>query len=194
MRPRILTAVAATLTTLGVTTASLLVAPVTAVADSDVDAKKGRFTRVAVAPAFYQKLQNNRITPSPTDPASLFVYEGTPAFRFPIVEASNNDARLEHVGGIRFARGDTYATIKAFTIKARQGKVSAKIVISGERPFRDNVFLIRKSNRPRLGDVRLVLNRSSANGLNFVFDTNNFDAYENVGFASVVRRSAGRGR
>ncbi len=194
MRRRILTAVAATLTTLGVAATSVLVAPVTAAADSDSDAKKGRFTRVAVAPAFFQKLQNNRIAPSPTDPATLFVYEGTPAFRFPVVEASENDLRLEHVGGINFARGDASVTIKALVIRSRMGKVTAKIVINDQRPFRDAVFNIRKSNRPKLGDVRLVLTRGSANGLNFIFDTKNFDAYENLGFASVVRRAAGGGR
>ena len=189
MQRRILSSLAVGLTAAGLAL-STLVAP--AGASTAARENPGRdsmvrdFTRVAVAPALYSKLQRLGVTPSSTKGADVVVYNGTPAFRFTITKVKNEGRKIYHVGGLKLSKGHHFITIKAPTIKVRQGYVSGKVVVDGTTLGRGNVFRLAKSNRPQYGDIRLVLTQIGATAIDDTFGINRFSRGDNVGFATVV--------
>lgn len=190
MHRRILLFLAAGLASLGLA-GSVLVAPAQAAPSGPnpwQNSVARDFTRVAVAPALYRKLQNLGVTPSNTRGADIIVYNGTPAFRFTITRVANEGNRIYHVGGIKLSKGSHFITIKAPTVKVRQGYVSGKVVVNGDVVGRTNVFKLKKSNRPGYGDIRLVLTTVAARAINHTFGIHRFSQGENVGFASVVKQ------
>lgn len=145
-------------------------------------------TRVAVAPAVVRELDRLGLEATPTKGSDAVPYEGTVAFRFPITEINNRGNTFKHVGGVKISSGHDYITTKAFTIKLRRDKVAATVVVNGDTVGRVDVFTIKKSNRPRLGDVRLTVTKAAAKAINATFGAPAFKKGDNFGFADVLVR------
>ena len=138
-------------------------------------------TRVAIAPAAVKYLTKANVTPSATGKAKAFTYNGTLAVRFPISDVAMNGNRIKHVGGVALTAGKHDIMLKRFWIDLNRGKVSG-LVNGGDRA---DLFKLAKSNRAKLGDVRLVLTRAAAGALNKTFDVHHFSRGANFGFATV---------
>lgn len=175
------------MTTVATVTALSLAVLVPAPAQASAEAREGT-TRVAVAPAVVRKLDRLGLAATPTKGADAISYEGTVAFRFPITDIANRGKTIKHVGGVKISSGHEYITVKRFTIKLRQGKVAATVVANGDTVGRVDVFNLRGSNRPRLGDVRLTLTGPAARAINQTFGAPAFDRNDNFGFATVITR------
>lgn len=143
-------------------------------------ADKGN-TRVAVAPRVAKIVTNAGIEVNTFGGAKAFGYEGTLAVRFPISGTAGGGDRIKHVGGIRLSAGHASIKLSRFRINLDEGMVSARV--NGDA--RAKVFKIAKSNRPMLGKVRLVFNKTSAGALNATFGVHVFKAGNNFGFATV---------
>ena len=145
-------------------------------------------TRVAVAPAVVRKLDRLGLEAAPTKYATAVPFEGTVAFRFPVTAVESNGKIIKHRGGVRVSSPDDSIALKRFTIKLRQNKVGAAVVVNGERVGRAEVFNIRPSGRPALGDVRLTLTHAAARAVNSTFGAPAFDASDTFGFATIKLR------
>jgi hypothetical protein len=142
-------------------------------------------TRVAVAPAVVKKLDRLGLEAAPTRHSTLVPFKGTVAFRFPVTAVENNGNIIRHIGGARVSSSHDSITLKRFTIKLRTGKVGAAVVVNGDRVGRADVFNIRPSGRPALGDVRLTLTHAATNAVNSTFGAPAFEAGDTFGFATV---------
>ena len=145
-------------------------------------------TRVAVAPAVVRKLDRLGLEAAPTKHSTAVPFKGTVAFRFPITAVERNGNVLKHRGGVRVSSPHDSIALKRFTIKLSKGKVGAAVVVNGERVGRTEVFNIRPSGRPGLGDVRLTLTRAAAGAVNSTFGAPAFEASDTFGFATVKLR------
>ena len=142
-------------------------------------------TRVAVAPALATYLGQAGIVPSTVGPANAKMYKGTLAVRFPIAGMANGGDRIKHVGGVALTGDHDRIALKRFWIDVKRGKVSGRVNGSIGDVGRVDLFRLAKSQRPKLGAIRLVLTRAAAGALNQTFDVNRFDAGDNFGFATV---------
>jgi len=145
-------------------------------------------TRVAVAPAVVRKLDRLGLEAAPTKYATAAPFKGTVAFRFPVTSVERNGQVIKHRGGARISSPHDSIALKRFTIKLAQGKVGAAVVVNGERVGRTEVFNIRPSSRPELGDVRLTLTHAATRAVNSTFGAPAFDAGDTFGFAKVTLR------
>ena len=145
-------------------------------------------TRVAVAPSVVKKLDRLGLEAAPTKYSTAVPFEGTVAFRFPITAVKNHGQTIKHRGGARISSPHDSIALKRFTIKVRKGKVGAAVVVNGERVGRTDVFNLRPSNRPALGDVRLSLTHAAASAINSTFGAPAFEAGDTFGFATVKLR------
>ena len=66
--------------------------------------------------------------------------------------------------------------------------MGAAVVVNGERVGRAEVFNLRPSGRPALGDVRLTLTHAAARAINSTFGAPAFEAADTFGFATVKLR------
>jgi hypothetical protein len=145
-------------------------------------------TRVAVAPAVVRKLDRLGLEAAPTKYSTAVPFKGTVAFRFPITAVEKNGNVIKHAGGVRISSSRDSIALKRFTIKLRKGKVGAVVLVNGARVGRTDVFNIRPSGRPALGDVRLTLTRVAARAVNSTFGAPAFEANDTFGFATVNLR------
>lgn len=145
-------------------------------------------TRVAVAPAVVRKLDRLGLEAAPTKYSTAVPFKGTVAFRFPVTSVEENGNVIKHVGGARVSSSRDSIALKRFTIKLRKGKVGAAVVVNGDRVGRVEVFNIRPSGRPALGDVRLTLTNAAAKAVNSTFGAPAFEASDTFGFATVKLR------
>ncbi len=145
-------------------------------------------TRVAVAPAVVRKLDRLGLEAAPTKYATAVPFKGTVALRFPVTAVESNGKIIKHRGGARVSSPHDSIALKRFTIKLRQGKVGAAVVVNGDRVGRAEVFNIRPSGRPALGDVRLTLTHAAASAINSTFGAPAFEASDTFVFAKVTLR------
>ena len=115
-------------------------------------------------------------------------FKGTVAFRFPVTAVERNGQVIKHRGGARISSSHDSIALKRFTIKLRQGKVGAAVVVNGERVGRTEVFNLGPSGRPALGDVRLILTHAATRAVNTTFGAPAFEAGDTFGFATVELR------
>jgi hypothetical protein len=142
-------------------------------------------TRVAVAPAVVWKLDRLGLEAAPTKNSTAVPFRGTVAFRFPITAVERDGNIIRHAGGVRVSSSRDSIALKRFTIKLRTGKVSAVVLVNGDRVARTDVFNIRPSGRPALGDVRLTLTHVAARAIDSTFGAPAFQANDTFGFATV---------
>ena len=90
-------------------------------------------TRVAVAPAVVRKLDRLGLEAAATKYSRAVPFRGTVAFRFPVKGVEKNGNIIMHRGGARISSPDDAIALKRFTIKLRQGKVGAAVVVNGDR-------------------------------------------------------------
>ena len=145
-------------------------------------------TRVAVAPAVVRKLDRLNLEAAPTGHATAVPFRGTVAFRFPVEAVERNGNVIKHRGGVRVSSAHDSIALKRFTIKLGRGKVGAAVVVDGDRVGRAEVFNIRPSGRPALGDVRLTLTHAAARAVNSTFGAPAFETGDTFGFATVRLR------
>jgi hypothetical protein len=110
------------------------------------------------------------------------------AFRFPVTAVSSSGTFIKHAGGARISSSHDSIALKRFSLKLRQDKVGAAVVVNGERVGRAEVFNIRSSGRPALGDVRLTLTHAAAQAINSTFGAPAFEARDTFGYATVRLR------
>jgi len=180
---RISRAFAVTLATAGLVAGTM---PATQAAAQE-RAREGT-TRVAVAPKVVKKLDRLGLQAAPTKHSSAAPFQGTVAFRFPVTSVSDSGQFIKHAGGVRISSPHDAIALKRFNVKLRQGKVGAAVKVNGDRVGRVEVFTIRPSGRPALGDVRLTLTRAAAGAVNSTFGAPAFDAGDTFGYATVTLR------
>lgn len=180
---RISRAFAVTLATAGLVAGTM---PATQAAAQE-RAREGT-TRVAVAPKVVKKLDRLGLQAAPTKHSSAAPFQGTVAFRFPVTSVSDSGQFIKHAGGVRISSPHDAIALKRFNVKLRQGKVGAAVKVNGDRVGRVEVFTIRPSARPALGDVRLTLTRAAAGAVNDTFGAPAFDAGDTFGYATVTLR------
>ena len=173
--------------TLAVAAAGLVASTMPAAQATPTRDREGT-TRVAVAPAVVRKLDRLGLEAAPTKYSTAAPFQGTVAFRFPVTAVASNGKVIKHRGGARVSSPHDSIALKRFTIKLRQGKVGAAVVVNGERVGRAEVFNLRPSRRPALGDVRLTLTHAAARAVNSTFGAPAFEASDTFGFATVKLR------
>lgn len=175
---RILTGlIVAAVSSTGLVTAS----PSTAEPTVDDQARAGKQARVVLAPKMVKKLRKANIDPAAIKPAKAVQVKGHPAVKFPVAKRTKKIVKLR--GGLGFVKNNKKAKVTKLKGNYKKGRVSA--LINGSK--RKYVFNARKSQRPKLGKIRLVLTRYAAGSMNATFNTKRFDRGDTFGYAKVRR-------
>ena len=142
---------------------------------------KGK-ARVVIAPAMVKKLNRSNIAVKTIKPAKSRKFKGHPAAVFPVAKRKKRVVQLR--GGLFFDKNRKHAKVSRLRGNYKTGRVTG--LINGTK--RKAVFNTRKSKRPKLGNIRLVLTRYSAGSMNATFNTKRFDRGDTFGYAKVRRR------
>lgn len=145
-------------------------------------------TRVTVAPPMVQQLRRAGIDMRAIKPAKATEAteaKGHPAFRLPI--ARQREDLVTYRGGLALVKSHQHHKHHAKATRLRgdydNGRVSA-LINGSDRKY---LFNARRSGRPGLGNVRLVLTRYAAGSLNKTFHTKQFEAGDTFGYAKLHR-------
>lgn len=156
----------------------------TAQAASRSSSSKG-YTQVVVAPEVFKLVTDAGITPAAIKPATARATQGTVAARFPISSINVPKLRIKHKGGIKLSAGDARISLRNFTIDVNKLRISGAVSGSAVNAPRALLFTLERSDRPRLGSLKLVLTKTAANALNATFGVDAFTKGATFGYASV---------
>jgi hypothetical protein len=162
-------------------------APASTAYDSAV--QSSGHTRVVIAKPVNRLLNEAGIKVAPTGAATARPYRHTVAAFFPITKIRNSMKVFLHKGGLRFSAGDVSIKTARFTVSLPKLRVTGRVTGSEVgRVGRVVLFTIHRTDRPRLGDVKLELTKPAAQAFNTTFSVKAFSKGDTFGYATVSPR------
>lgn len=143
-------------------------------------------TRVAIAPPLAKLLRGAGIQVAPRGAATAATFRNTVAAKFPITSIRKHQLVFTHKGGLRFSAGKVSISTGRFRVSLIKNRVSGRVTGSkvGDAG-RVVLFTWHKTNRPKLGDVRLELTKGAAGAFDATLDVTAFSKGDTFGYASV---------